>query len=277
MRLPCLALLLLSTAASAQTTYDRTPGQTLRYREVTEGGTEVASERGFGWIETFHDATLAVTFGPDDEARAAYETLDIALTTPRVELDPDTDGALGLPFELSFPASGRVRLVSAPTFPPDVAEITDLTRQFDDFFLPLPSEPLAVGLIWTDSTGTASRGPDGEDEVDWSRGTYEVVADTVEDGRRVFVVEAVIEKGHRSVGTDEERGLTTTHEMEGTERSVFAFAPDPGVLVWRDRTGRMDGRTEMTDGEDSEDRAVTYTYESTIELVEAEGDPRADG
>jgi hypothetical protein len=272
MRLPCLSLLLaLAASAGAQTTYDRTPGETLRYREVTEGATEVSSERGAGWIDTFHDATLAVTFGRGDSARAVYEALDLGLTTPRVEFDPDTDGALGLPFELAFPASGRVRLVSAPVFPDDVSDITDLTRQFDDFFLPLPAEPLAVGLTWTDSTRTASEGPDGEAEEDWSRGTYEVVADTVEGGRRVLLVEAVIEKGSRSVGTDGELGLTTTHEMAGTERSVFAFAPDPGVLVWRDRTGRMAGRTTLADGEGSDERAVTYAYESTIDLVESEG------
>jgi len=58
------------------------------------------------------------------------------------------DSALHLPFALLLAPSGRITLLSAPVFPPEIAKRTDLSHEFEDFFVSLPDSALRPERRW---------------------------------------------------------------------------------------------------------------------------------
>ncbi|HEU5185123.1 MAG TPA: hypothetical protein VFU01_11170, partial [Gemmatimonadaceae bacterium] len=151
MRFVVLAALLAAVPARAQDrpAYRFPPGDTLRYSERTDGRVTIETPNGPAHVTSEHAATIGVTRIAGDTVHAWYESLLLRDSGPGAQRkEPDTEALLRAPFTLSVSDRGTVRLHAFPQMPESIAGITDLTRQFDDFFITLPAKPLKPGLTW---------------------------------------------------------------------------------------------------------------------------------
>ena len=253
---------------SAQSTaYRRSRSDTLRYREVGET-VNTMSGRGGDFVATnHHDALVAVAFGGADSAVAWFDSVALKSTSPRGTFEPNTAPVVGKPFHLLFDARGRVETLATPTFPESFAAITDLSTQFDDFFVRLPDAELEIGLSWAD---TVVRG-DSASAESWSRYRSEwelhVVRDTVVDDRLAFVIESYQILSTSSLGPVEGEDLQLRSELSGEERSVVVFVPGAGRMLSRDDAGELRGTMEMTQGGSVVRLAHEYRYTNSIRAV----------
>ena len=263
------ALLLACAPAAAQApAYARTPADTLRYREQIAADVQTSGLAG-GRTQLTQDARIAVTWARGDTARAWYEGMEAQakhggehgsgnsrLTMERGE----TAGG----FLLSVDASGRARTLRVPRFPPPLDEEADsvLTAQFLDFFPVLPAAPLRAGLEWTDADSVALT------NGWWARETRSrVLRDTVFNGMAAVVVETETRlRMRRNSRLDDEMSFRTA--LEGTERGRYLFAPAPGLLLRRERTGTLTGtETTLLAGDPPRAARQTREYTATIELL----------
>jgi hypothetical protein len=265
---PLVAAALLLTCAlpvSAQTTY-APPGDTLRFRETTLAKMTLTSPQGEIPVTIEHRALVAVTRTRADSARAWYDSLSLMASTPAGEQRPATDSALKQPFVLGFDARGHVKLVKAPTFPKSFESLTDLSHEFDDFFLRLPAKPLAVGLAWADSSSRTDS--TAEKFVKWaSNADYRVERDTVVAGTPAVVVsmkQRIRINGEGPVPNQPLRATTTT---EGTEEGFFVFAPKAGRVIGRRRSGKMEGDIFMKGAMGEMTMKQAYSYTGTLDAV----------
>ena len=60
---------------------------------------------------------------------------------------------------------GRIETLRAPEQSDETRQLTDLSRQFDDFFLRLPAAPLTVGTEWVDTMSFSET--EGEGGAEW--------------------------------------------------------------------------------------------------------------
>jgi hypothetical protein len=259
----CLATLALACAPALRAqapAYARGPGDTLRYRERMEAAVETQGRPGRGQLT--QDARISILFTRGDTAQAWYEVLRTRAKHGNgvEELDIPRAGMRG-GFTLAVTPAGRLRTLALPVLPPplDVEFDSVLVWQFLDFLPVLPDAPLRPGLEWTDADSAASPG------ARWTRSTRSrVVRDTVVDGVRAVVVQTEARiRMRRTSALDEELSFRT--EMEGTELGRFVFAPVPGVLLRRERTGTLQG-TETTQLEGESPRSARQTREYTITL-----------
>jgi hypothetical protein len=260
-------LLLLAGAlpAAAQTSY-AAPGDTLRFREVTQGRITVTTPQGEIPITMENRAIVAVVRMRGDSARGWYDSLSIMAATPGGEMRPAADSALHRHFRLAFDSRGHVRLVQAPTFPASFEGLTDLSHQFDDFFLRLPAQSLRIGLAWSD---TASRADSATDKFTrWTTNAdYRVERDTTVGGTPALVVsmrQKLHIHGEGPVPKQPMRAVTT---MEGTDDGFFVFAPREGRVLGRRRSGKLEGDTNMTGAGGTMTVKQTYAYTGTLDAV----------
>ena len=261
-----LHLLLASAApAAAQTVYAAGP-DTLRFRDITRGEIRLTTPQGELPMRSEHDATVAVVRLRGDTARAWYEALTLGMTGPMGERRPATDAALRAPFTLRLDARGRTSLISAPTFPAGFEGVTDLSHQFDDFFVRLPSQPLRVGLAWSDtSTRTDST---AEKFTRWHAvAAYRVERDTVVEGVPALVVSMRQQLQSRAEGPVPGQPVRAQTTMTGTDEGYFIFAPKPGRLIARRREGRLAGDLVMRGGAGDMTLKQTYTYSNALDAV----------
>jgi hypothetical protein len=253
-------------AASAQTAvYRRSPADTLRYEEKTRATIDLSSPQGAFTVNSNHEATIGVTFGAADSARAWYETLVVSAESPQGIQAPATGEVLRQPFLLRIDPRGRVETLATPTFPSSFQGVTDLSRQFFDFFVPLPDAPLRIGASWTDTAKV--EGPTaGGGSVSTERiGRYEVVRDSVIGGVPVLVVRS-----------DVETRLTTTaspspeveifNALQGRENGFFYFDAAGGRFVGRTQTGELSGDLQVA-GPQPVTLGQRLRYERTVQLL----------
>ena len=224
--------------------YTRSRTDTIRLREVTTTTSTLETPQGALELKSEHDALIAITFGGGDSARAWYESLRLAASSPRGRQAPPTEAALRLPFVLEFDANGRIRTLAAPTFPTAFQGVSDLTRQFDDLFIPIPAQPLQVGVAWTDTT-TITRANGEVRSTFVRRGTYRVVRDTVVSREPAFVISATQDLESRS--SQPVQGLTVTSTLAGRDEGIVVFAK-AGRLLVRQRKGDLRGAITYSGG-----------------------------
>lgn len=270
----CLPTLLLACAPALHAqppAYARTPADTLRYREVTETEARTGGQAG-GRSEHTQEARIAITWLRGDTAHAWYEGMraHVKHGYPRghgsTSLESPPEETAG-GFTLAVAASGRTRTLRIPALEPGFEEEADsiLRTQFLDFFPVLPGAPLRPGLEWTDADSLGLLGGW------WRRATRSrVVRDTVVGGMSAVVVETESRIAWRRASElDEEMSFRT--EMEGTERGRYVFAPAPGVLLRRERTGTLQGtETTLLQGDPPRPARQTRQYTSTLELLSGE-------
>ncbi|HST61527.1 MAG TPA: hypothetical protein VLK84_22665 [Longimicrobium sp.] len=268
---PFLALVaaLHAHAAAAQgPAYARTPGDTLRYREVSE---RVMDTPGSPPRVRRQDATLAVAFAAGDTARAWYEAL-------RLEAEGGGEARVledgpGRVFVLAFGARGVDTTLAIPAFPDPIRARADLRWQFWDFFPRLPAAPLLPGTGWADTivrARTVEGGGNEMESTDTRIMRYQVVGDSSIGERAVVVVEAQGETN--GVLSGRLFGVLVRGTSRETERGRFYFDAARGVLVRRTRTAT--GVLDLTLPEGDRPGTVHRTdqFSGTVELLE--GEPR---
>jgi hypothetical protein len=263
--------LVLPAAAAAQTVYTRTAEDTLHYREVTIGEVVMETPRGAVPVRSEHDATIAVRFAPGDTAFAWYQSLHLVSAGPGGEQRPDTREMLSRPYVLRFSPRGHIVTLVAPPMPVPIGQITDLTRQFDDFFITLPDEPLVAGVSWADTVVRDDAGRPADSVATRHERTYVVKGDTAVDGTRAVVIEV-----HQRVWIEgrspiEGQGLTAGTVLEGEDTGFAIFDPVRGELIARRRTGALTGRLSIIGGPEVIEMPQTFNYESSIERVRQSG------
>jgi len=261
------AVLLLAGAlpAAAQSTYAST-GDTLHFRDVTQGKVTLTTPQGEIPVSVELRAGISVVRMRGDSARAWYDSLTLVASSPAGEQRPAADSALKRPFRLTFDPRGRVKLVEAPTFPKSFEGMTDLSRQFDDFFLRLPAKPLTVGLTWSDSS--ARTDSTAEKFSRWvTNADYRVDRDTVVGGTPAVVV---VMKQHLKINAEgpvPNQPLRATSALDGTEEGFFIFAPKAGRVLARRRTGRLEGDTFLKGGGGEFTMKQVYDYTGAVDAI----------
>jgi len=264
--LALISLVIVSAVpAAAQTVYASGP-DTLRFREITRGEIRLTTPQGELPMRSEHDATVAVVRLPGDTARAWYEALTLGMTSPMGDRRPATDAALRAPFTLLLDTRGRASLISAPTFPTTFEGVTDLSHQFDDFFVRLPAQPLRVGLAWSDtSTRTDST---AERFMRWHAvAAYRVERDTMVEGVPALIVSMRQRLQSRAEGPVPGQPVRAQTTMTGTDDGYFVFAPKLGRLLARRREGRLAGDLIMRGSAGEMTLKQTYTYTNALDAV----------
>jgi hypothetical protein len=258
-------LLFVALPAAAQTTY-ASSGDTLRYRDVTQGKLTLSGPQGEIPIAIEQRSQIAVVRMRGDSARAWYDSLSIAASSPAGDQRPATDSALKQPFRLAFDPRGRVKLVQAPKFPASFEGMTDLSHQFDDFFLRLPAKPLVVGLAWSDSVSRTDS--TAEKMTKWSTtADYRVERDTMVGGKPAVIVSMKQHVRVSGEGPVPNQPMRATSSMDGMEDGYYVFEPKAGRVLARRRSGRMEGDIFMKGSGGEMTMKQAYTYTGTVDAV----------
>jgi hypothetical protein len=263
--LAAIALLSFAAAgpAAAQNTY-APPGDTLRYHEAQKTSVVITTPQGEVNVSGEQEATVAIKRFPGDSAHAWFESLTLVATSPQGEQKPPTEAALHKPFRLNFDSRGRVKLVEAPTFPDAFAGFGDLANEFTDLFLRLPAQPLRIGLTWTD---TLTRGDSTADRKlnAISIATYKVDKDTVVNGTPALLVRMTQHTKLHAEGPVPNQPVRTDVTMEGDDTGFYVFAPKPGRMLARRRTGKLAGDVNIPAAGMTMKQAIDYT--NTVDAV----------
>jgi hypothetical protein len=239
-------------------------GDSVVYLEQTDAST--AFERPTGEmvvVTSRHDAVIHVIRTAPDTLEAFYEHLRLRVTMAGQERSPET-GSLRWQRFVLHDDDGRIETVVTPPQPDEIRQMTDLTRQFDDFFFRIPALPLDVGAEWVDTTEFTGGGQGTAARLTVTR--FRVRGDTTMHGvtARVIDYESAIES---SMTTPPTTQGTTTSSLVGVEEGVIVFAPDRDVMLSRHRSGEHEGEIVVEGNLETQRLPQTYSYESRIELL----------
>jgi len=255
------SVLLLAGAlpAAAQSTYS-TSRDTLRFRETTQLRMTLTMPQGEMPMSMEQRALISLVRLPGDSARAWYDSLAISTSGPQGEQRPVTDSALKQQFRLGLDTRGRVKNVNAPKWPASLQGVTDLSHQFDDFFLRLPAQPLKVGLAWSDTTSQTDS--TAERFARWVRtADYRVERDTTVGETAALVVRMKQKLTANISAPVPNQPMRTDVQLTGEEDGYFVFAPKTGRLVSRRREGKLGGPVKASGamGDMQMNQSISYT------------------
>lgn len=245
--------------AGAQNSYS--PARdTMRFRETTQLHVTLTMPQGEIPMTMEQGAVISLVRLSGDSARAWFDSLGISATGPQGEQRPVTDSALKRQFTLGLDARGHVKNVHAPQWPANLQGVTDLSHQFDDFFLRLPTQPLTVGLAWSDTTSQTDS--TAERYSRWVRSAdYRVERDTTVGATKALVVR-MKQQMHATISAPVPgQQMRSDAQLSGDEDGYFVFAPSTGRLIARRREGRMEGPVKASGamGEMQMNQSITYT------------------
>jgi len=259
------AALACALPAGAQSTYS-SARDTLRFRETTQMRMTLTMPQGEIPMSMEQSAQLSLVRLPGDSARAWFDSLSISGKGPQGEMKPETDSALKRTFRLGLDARGRVKNVSAPQWPASLTGVSDLSHQFDDFFLRLPAQPLKVGLAWSDTTALTDSTTDRYSR--WIRTSdYHVLRDTTVDATPALVIGMKQKLGVTISAPIPGQQMRSDAQLHGEEDGYFVFAPKAGRLIGRRREGKLEGPVKASGamGEMQMNQSIAYT--STMDSV----------
>jgi hypothetical protein len=250
--------------AAAQNSY-APPGDTLRFHETQKTGVVMNMPQGEVQASVDLDATVAIKRFAGDTAQAWFESLALAASTPQGEQKPPTDAVLRKPFRLGFDSRGRVKLVEAPALPEALAGFGDLSNEFGDLLLRLPAKPLKVGLTWTDTVSRADSANDRKMSATQIT-DYRVDKDTVVNGTPALLVRFTQKA---SINADQpvpgQPGMRSEAKLEGNATGFYVFAPKPGRMLARRRTGKFAGDVNIAAAGMTMKQALDFT--NTVDAV----------
>ena len=260
-RLVLASVFVLASAlpVAAQTTYSASR-DTLRFRETTQLRVKLAMPQGEIPMTVEQRATIVLVRLPGDSARAWFDSLAILINGPQGEQRPATDSALQQPFRLGLDARGRVTNVEAPKWPASLDGVSDLSHQFDDFFLRLPAQPLKVGLAWSDTTTKTDS--TAERFTRWVRAAdYRVERDTTVGTTPALLVHMKQKMSARVAAPIPNQPMRSDAQLTGEEDGWFVFAPSTGRLLARRREGKLEGPVKASGamGELEMNQSISYT------------------
>lgn len=246
--------------------YGRSDVDTLRFHELTRTEMTLSTPQGPMPVTSEHEATIGLMLLPGDKATAWYEALRLEMTTPSGSTALQTDAALRKAFRLTVDARGRVAVLEAPTFPASFESVTDLSHQFDDFFLRLPAEPLRMGLAWTDTLVRTDSS--GGKSAQWHTvGTFQVERDTIVAGEAAFVISSRQQLRSETSGPVSGQAMRAQSTLEGSDEGHFVYAPKSDRLLARHRTGNLRGTLTMTAAAGSQSMAQSYRYTHRLDAI----------
>lgn len=268
--LTCVAVCFTATTGAGQhARYVMPPGDTAKYHQLTSGFVTMQMPQGIVEVKTIHDATIRITVGSDRISRAWYDSLYLFQAGPGPQRqEPETVSLLGDAFEFRFDPAGRVELLSFPEIPAEIASMTDLSRQFDDFFITLPAEELAVGIRWTDTVTTERAARPNDTYLGNHVRSYRVERDTVIGGESAFILTVEQTVTLEASSPMPQEGLWAFTELTGDDKGFAIFNVDSGRLLYRTREGLLEGELRVTGGPQPLVIPQRYRYESTIQQLE---------
>jgi hypothetical protein len=265
-RLALFCAVVFPSPAAGQ--YRMVPTDTLMYSEVTRGVVHMSAPTGLVTVSTLHDARIGVVFPTPGTAHAWYESLLLQQNGFGGESRPVTDAVLRQTFQLRFDNRGTVTLERAPSFPEEIAAITDLTRQFDDFFISLPAQELAIGSSWVDTVVNNQAGRPSDSSKTRNVRSYVVERDTMIDGVKGLVVRVTQDLDMDLSSDMPEQNMTVNSRLTGTEVGWAIFSPVAGCMLERQRSGDLKGELRMQPaGMAPITVQQRYEYDSRIRLV----------
>ena len=267
-----LAAALLAPAvlgAQQPPAYRWSASDTLRLREVTTTEAVLVTPAGATPLTSLQNALVAVTFLPNDSARAWFEELTLEASAQSVTEHPTTTAALRKPYTLRVDGRGRAQTLAAPTFPAALNRIADLAHEFDDFFPRLPATALRPGLAWADTVARQDSANGGG----YSRANrvtrYRVERDTVVKGTKGVVITTQQDVRLVTGGPIEGQPVKAESVLEGTDTGRFVFSPAEGRLLGREHSGNLKGNVTLTGGPTPVVVPQTLKYKSTLEPTAA--------
>lgn len=252
-------LLACALPARAQTTYASTR-DTLRFRETRQAQVALTTPQGDIPITLDQRATISVVRLPGDSARAWFDSLAISAKSPQGEQSPATDSALKRPFRFGLDARGRVKNVDAPKWPTSLQAVSDLSHQFDDFFLRLPAKPLQVAMAWSDTTTLTDS--TGDRFSRWVRAAdYRVERDTTVDAVPALVISVKQKLGVTVSQPVPGQQMRSDAQLSGEEHGFFVFSPKTGRLIGRRQEGKLEGPVKLSGamGDMQMNQSISYT------------------
>ncbi|HEX6071115.1 MAG TPA: hypothetical protein VFZ18_14865 [Longimicrobiaceae bacterium] len=261
------AMVWVPAVATAQApAYRRSAADTLWYQEASRATIDVTTPQGDINVRSRTDAKIAVTFGVADTARAWYDELSISAESPQGQQAPTTDEVLRQPFLLKLQSDGTLETLSTPPLPESFQGVSDIARQFDDFFVRLPDTPLTSGTAWTDTVRVNAATSTGGRVSTERISRYEVVGDSVIDGASAVVVRAAVRTQLNSTGPS---GMPETEMMSvlrGEEQGTFYFDAAAGRMLGRSQTGDLSGDLQFI-GPEPVSLGQRIRYERTLRLL----------
>ena len=242
----------------------RAVGDSVLYVEQTEAHTVIDRPGDTLLIQSNHTAVIHVVRTAPDTLEAYYEYLQLRFATPSQTRNVDTRALIGPRFVL-HEDQGSIETVSAPELPDEIRQLTDLRRQFDDFFLRTHGRALAVGEEWTDTLVMGgTEGEAGSERRTLTR--FRVRGDTALYGipGRIIEYESTIEAHLRTAPTRE--GVLRS-SLTGGENGTFVYSPERGVMLQRERVGVLEGEIVVEGNLETLRFPQSYSYESRVALI----------
>lgn len=262
--------LMLPAGVMGQEPYRRTPGETLRYREITVDTSVTQFPGGELLFFLRTESALRITFRGGDSAEARYEALRVEMGSPQGSLAPAISPAEWAPFVLRVEGSGRVVVDSLPEVEAEVAQVFDPRFQFEDFLVTIPPGELVTGRRWADTVGSETTAQVGT----WSRSQiirrYQVVGDTIAPECRCTMIwtESDLTMEIRAPAAPSRHSET---RYTGIESGMVLWDGTRGQMMTRGRTAQLTGTIRMDQGPITVTTEVRRRYHSSIVLVEPEG------
>jgi hypothetical protein len=238
---------------------------TLRYITNDEGVILIDSPMGAMEVvaEQYGDVSFAIS---GTEMVATYDSLVSYVGGTNGDQSPDVAPLLNGSFELVFERPGVVVTRRHPEMDVGTAAGLDPLHLFDDFFVPLPADGLAVGREWTETL--VHEGSSQPDATFFSERvmTMKVERDTLVNGAAAFVVSVSQEITQESTGFVPGQGFAFASLLDGTETGVVILTGD-GTMLSRSRTIEMDGLFTIDVQGQTFDMPQTVSFTGTADLV----------
>ena len=257
----------IAVAALAVFSIGTAAQETLKYVTTDEGSVVIDSPMGV--MEVDAEGYSEVVFEIDGESiRVTHDSIFSYVGGPMGDQSPDVSAIRDGEFELALDRPGVVRTVSHPPVEVGTAGDMDPLHMFDDFFIPLPDEPISVGLEWSDQlTHDGSSQPDGT-YLNERTINLKAVRDTVVGGRDAFVVEVSQTLSTQSSGVSEQQGFAFDFDStsDGTETGMAIITAD-GVMLYRERSIDLGGLFTIFVQGQVMDMTQSMSFQSTQTLV----------
>jgi hypothetical protein len=239
-----------SAIAAQRPTYRITTADTLSW--IDESSTQLGEANASGGradstgMKSRWHMRISLTPVRGDTVKVWFDSLAVSNEVDGERMELPTPTMYVEPFLLEVDRSGRIvrPRLSSKTAIPSRAGLAFFSGQFTDFFLPLPNEPLAVGVSWQDSASTADSASSIGGAVAKERETrisrYRVLRDTTVRGHSALVISATTETRTETstvIPRSEHGGMTMTSVKTGS--GFYVFDPAAGRLLGRRMSGEM--------------------------------------
>ena len=261
------ALVMVPAAAAAQNAYRRTPGDSLRYQEITK--VVSTAETPMGPMKTEMDGEGATTFRfrTSDSVNVTLHMSKLTMKSPMGEMSPATGSLQGESFDMLMLARGGLIVLRTPKLPDEVAMLVSMQSPLNDFFVRLPQQPLRVGLVWTDTTSYSDTTSALRLSVK-RIARYRVEKDTTVNGQSAWLITGAGEGSMESAGNMGQGGMDLqVHVVMQTRDADRAIFTRDGFMLSREMKTEHTGTSRVTTPSMPMEMAMSGVLEVTRRLV----------